>query len=95
MLISTETSRCAFITCNLLSPIKLSLSISVIGRTLVIPDAAVTLLTFFLPRYPAAAKAEVKEEVTTVSGKVDGEKAEKKSNFIHFSVIRFYLLPFR
>ena len=87
MLIRSERNRCAFIKSSPLSAtfccIRVSFPISITGRTLMIPDASAKLLTFFccLVFYfsPTAAKAEETEEVTTVSGKVDADKGEKKS----------------
>lgn len=71
MLIRTDAGRCAFITC---SPLSLQTDL------ITIKDNSVFCYCFsFLPPRVLAAKAEEKEEVATVSAKVDAEKGEKRT----------------
>lgn len=49
------------------------------GRWISGPDADNILFCFCFFFFPAAAKAEDNEEVTTVSGKMDADKGEKKT----------------
>lgn len=78
MIIRTDRNRRAFITCNLLSWaffwIKFSLPKQGSDDTWC-RHRAFNPFTCF----PTAAKPDEKEEVTTVSGKVDADKGEKKT----------------
>lgn len=76
MLIRTDGSRCAFIMCSLLS-LQLDL-ITIKDWTAMVPDAINSVLLCLFPS-SLAAKTEEKEELATVSGKVDSEKGEKRT----------------
>lgn len=55
--------------------------ITIKERTEMLPDAINSMLLFssFLPSHYSAAKTEEKQEVETVSAKVDAEKGEKRT----------------
>lgn len=77
MLIRTDGRRCAFIMCSLLS-LQLDL-ITIKDWTAMVPDAINSILLCLFPPPSLAAKTEEKEELATVSGKVDSEKGEKRT----------------